>query len=112
MFFSSFSYCSLVWHFTTSKSRLKVEKIQERCLRLPLNNCINRYETLLINSGNHTVKINRLCILATEILTHKTLNLHVCTCKTSKYGDESHGFLGAYMWKSCDKMKKETSQVK
>ena len=62
-----FSYYFLVWHFTTSKSWLKVEKIQERCLRLQLNNCINGYETLLTKSGNHPVDINRLCILATEI---------------------------------------------
>ena len=94
-FFSNFSYCSLVWHFTTSKSRLKVEKIQEQYLRLQLDNCINRYETLLTKSW-----INWLCILATEIfetfngwntqlmgeifhdspsLTHKTPDLHICT---------------------------------
>ena len=48
----------------------------------------------------------------TPFLTHKTLDLHVSTCKTSKYGDESHTILGIYMWKSCDKMKKETSEVK
>ena len=61
-----------VWNFTTSKSRLKLEKIQERCLRLQLNNCINRYETLLTKSGNYTLEVNRLCIFATEI--YETLN--------------------------------------
>ena len=42
-------------------------------------------------------------------LTYKTLDLHVCTCKSSKYGDENHKILGAYIWKSTRyKMKKET----
>ena len=58
-----------VWHFITSKGWLK---IQERCLRLQLNNCINRYETLLTKSGNYTLEVNRLCIFATEI--YETLN--------------------------------------
>ena len=73
-----FKFQLLEWHFTTawnfatSKSRLKLEKIQERCLRLQLNNCINWYETLLTKSGNYTLEVNRLCIFATEIC--ETLN--------------------------------------
>ena len=129
--YSNFNYCPLVWHFTTNKSRLKIEKIQERCLRLQLNNYTDNYENLLTKSGNQTMEIKRLRILATEIfktlnglnpkfmeeifhyspfLTHKKRNLQVHTRKTSKYGDKCLKNLGAHMWNSLPvNMKYETS---
>ena len=35
--YSNFSYCPLVWHFSSCKSTAKIEKIQKRCLRMILN---------------------------------------------------------------------------
>ena len=32
--YTNFNYCPLVWHFCSSKSLYKIEKIQERTLRL------------------------------------------------------------------------------
>ena len=38
--FSSFNYCSLIWHFTSMTSTNKIELIQERALRLLYNDTI------------------------------------------------------------------------
>ena len=60
---SNFNYCPLTWHFTTAKSKNKIEKIQERALKL--SNCSNNQDTC-------TMEIGRLKILCIEI--YKTLN--------------------------------------
>ena len=36
--YSNFNYCLLVWHFCSAKSVKKIEKIQERALRILYNN--------------------------------------------------------------------------
>ena len=46
--YSNFNYCSLVWHFSTKKSTNKIEKIQERCLKLLYNNTTETYDDLLV----------------------------------------------------------------
>ena len=70
---SNFNYCPLVWHFTTAKSKMKVEKIQERALKLQNGNkSESTYEELLQTSGNCTMELNRIKSLCTEI--YKTLN--------------------------------------
>ena len=35
--YSNFNYCPLVWHFCSAKSVKRIEKIQERALRIPYN---------------------------------------------------------------------------
>ena len=42
------SYCPLIWMFCNRKSMKKVNKIQERCLRLMTNNYKLSYEELLV----------------------------------------------------------------
>ena len=69
---SNFSYCSLVWHFSSCESIRKIEKIEKRCLRIILNDYESDYETLLRNSNKPTMEIRRLRPLAVEIF--KTLN--------------------------------------
>ena len=45
--YSNFNYCPLVWHFCSSKSLYKIEKIQERALRLLHNDFASDYAELL-----------------------------------------------------------------
>ena len=51
-FYSNFNYCSLVWHFSTKKNTNKIEKNQERCLKLLYNNNIERYDDLLVKTSS------------------------------------------------------------
>ena len=70
--YSNFNYCSLVWHFCTRKAEKKVEKIQERCLKIILNDYSSSYEDLLRKSENVTMEIKRFRTLAIEVF--KILN--------------------------------------
>ena len=49
--YSNFNYCPLVWRFCSSKSLNKIEKIQERALRLLRNDFTSDYSELLNKSG-------------------------------------------------------------
>ena len=69
---SNFNFCPLVWMFTSPKSARKIEKVQERALRLLLNDYDNDYEFLLENSKKSKVYTRIHRILAKEI--YKTLN--------------------------------------
>ena len=42
-FLSNFNYCPFVWHFCSSKSVMKIEKIQERALRMLYNDSTNLF---------------------------------------------------------------------
>ena len=70
--FSNFNYCPLVWHFCSSKSSQKIEKIQLRYLRIICNDYSSDYQTLLKLSQKSLMEINRLRTLALEIF--KTIN--------------------------------------
>ena len=43
---SNFNYCALIWHFCSESNTAKIEKIQERALRLVLEDYISDYSTL------------------------------------------------------------------
>ena len=66
------NYCSLIWHFCSSKSLYKIKRIQERALRLVHNDFASDYVELLKKSGKATTEIKRLRSLALEIF--KTMN--------------------------------------
>ena len=61
--YSNFNYCPLVWHFCSSKSLSKIEKIQERALRLLHNDIASDYAELLKKSGKATAKSKRKRII-------------------------------------------------
>ena len=52
---SNFNFCPLVWMFTSPKSVRKIEHVQERALRILLNNYTSDYETLLDMSKKSSV---------------------------------------------------------
>ena len=62
----------LVWHFCSAKSVKKIEKIQERALRILYNDLSSDYESILTKSGKSTMEIKYLTTLALEVF--KTLN--------------------------------------
>ena len=67
--FSNFNYCPLVWNFTSSKSRNKIEQMQTRALKF-LN--LNFEDNVTFAPGNSNMEVKRLRVLAIEIF--KTLN--------------------------------------
>ena len=68
---SNFDYCALIWHFCSESNTAKIEKIQERALRLVLDDHISDYPTLLGKATIDTLKTTRIKTLATEI--YKTI---------------------------------------
>ena len=70
--YANFNYCPLLWHFSSSKSLLKVEMIQKRALRFLYNDTDSSYEILLDNAGKSLTSVSRLRSLCVEIF--KTVN--------------------------------------
>lgn len=128
--YSNFNYCPLVWHFCSSKSLKKIEKIQERALRLLHNDFASDYTELLKISGKATMEVKRLRNLALEIfktlnnlnpdymkeifskttnLTHRPLDIKINQNNTTKYGNNSLRSLGPHIWNSLPiEIKEET----
>ena len=120
---SNFNYCPLIWHFSTSTSEIKIEKIQERALRFICNNGKKNYDDLLKDQRKCKMKIKRMRTLATEIF--KTLHhlnpiymeeifykskhrrsqrrpydINVPKYNQTKYGRKSLRVLGPMLWNS------------
>ena len=72
---SNFSYCPLVWHFCGKTNNAKLEKIQERSLRILCKDYTSSYEELLRNTGISTLLLNRLkCLLLETFKTIRHIN--------------------------------------
>ena len=69
---SNFNCCALIWHFCSESNTAKIEKIQERTLRLVLDDYISDYSTLLKKSGIDALKTKQIKTLATTI--YKAIN--------------------------------------
>ena len=57
---SNFTYCALVWHFCGKVNNGKIEKINERALRILYNDYTSTYVELLDLSNSDTVLLTRL----------------------------------------------------
>ena len=57
---SNFNYCPIVWHFCGKKNGDKIEKIQERALRMINRNYDSLYPELLRDAGAYTMLEKRL----------------------------------------------------
>ena len=117
---SNISYCPLVWHFCGKANNAKLEKIQERSLRILCIDYTSSYEELLRNTGLSTLLLNRLKCLLLETFktirhinaeclhgifkTHvvpyelRTKNLVQPERKSTTYGLRSFSYLGARLW--------------
>ena len=111
----------------------KIERIQERCLRLVLNDYTSNYEELLHKTGKTTMEIKRLRTLAIGIFktlnnlnpsfmreifyrspyaTHKDLNLFVERHNTVRFGQSSLKTLGPKIWNALpEKIRLETNLI-
>jgi ribonuclease P/MRP protein subunit RPP40 len=65
--FSNFNFCPLVWHFCSKKSTQKLEKINERALRIVFNDHGSTYTELLsLHVSLDSLHTKRLKTIATE----------------------------------------------
>ena len=69
---AKFTYCPLVWMFSSTSSLKKIENFQKRALRFLCNNYEISYEELLLKSDRATMNVNRLRILCIKF--YKTIN--------------------------------------
>ena len=64
---SQFSYCPLVWMFCSRQTNNKINKIQERDLRIVLNDHISDFETMLRNMNDITIHHRNIQTLMIEL---------------------------------------------
>ena len=64
---SNFNYCLFVWHFCAVTDGNKIEKIQERCLRIIYKDYESSYDRLLDRENTTKLAISRLRILILEV---------------------------------------------
>ena len=118
---SNFNYCPVVWHFCSITNMRKLEKIQERALRLLYDDPASSYQELLTRSGHSSLHVRRLRMIAMEV--YKSLNninpefmwelfqkketeynfrdsfkVDIPSFKTLKYGKYSFSYYGAHLW--------------
>lgn len=132
---SNFNYCSLVWHHCGTLNTLKMEKIQERGLRLVFNDYDSSYKVLLKSAGKDLLYVSRLKRLA--LFVFKALNnigpSYLCDSyeqkqshydlrcksrvvqpkvKSTTYGLNSLRYQGASLWNQLPNDLKECTDVK
>ena len=118
---SNFSYSPLVWHFCGRRNNDKIEKIQERALRILYKDKTSSYEVLLRNADSTTVLTHRLRKVLLEVFKSiYGINIPVmndifemrCTDydmrrsvklvqpkrRTTSYGLRSVSYLGPKLW--------------
>ena len=69
--YANFNYCPLVWHFSSSKSLLNVEKNQKRALRFLHNDTETSYQNLVHKTNKNFMSIyglRSLCVKAFKIV--------------------------------------------
>ena len=114
--------------FCSSKSFKKIEKIEERALRILYNDSTSDYNQLLNKSSKASMEVKLLRNLALEIFktlnhlkseymkeifykttnfTHRHFNIKVNQNNTTKYGNKSLRSLGPHIWISLPKQTKE-----
>ena len=63
----NFNYCPLVWHFCGKVNNNKLEKIQERALRIINKDYDSSYDELIKCSNTSTLLVSRLRIMLCEV---------------------------------------------
>ena len=118
---SNFNYCPVVWHFCSLTSTRKMEKIQERALRLLYDDPTTPYQELLTSHGHTTLHIQRLRTIALEVFKslhdlnpafmkdmfeektvqyglRDTQKLTQPKYRTIRYGRNTLTYYGAHLW--------------
>ena len=72
---SHFSYCNIVWHFTSIHNVLKMERINKRALRIIFDDDVSTYPQLLEKAGLMDLYTTRINAIALEMFkTDKRIN--------------------------------------
>ena len=118
---SNFSYCPLVWHFCGKVNNEKIEKIQERSLRILQNDFTSSYHDMLRIAETTPALIYRLRVLTlevfkslqksnppclhglfeinkTEYLMRNPMRLIQPKRRTTNYGIRTVSYIGANIW--------------
>ena len=85
---SNVEYCQLVWHFCGKTNNNKLEKIQERPLRILHDTYELSYEELLNKNGSNTLHLHRLKLLILE--TCKSFHCINANCLHGVFNSTSH----------------------
>ena len=117
---SNSNYCAMVWHFCGKTNNNKIEKIQERTLRMIYRDYESSYEDLLSAAEASTMLTRRLRVILLEVF--KSINMLDSDClnmfkikdgnysfrntrkllqpqkKTTTFGLISIAYLGAKLW--------------
>ena len=129
---SNVNYCPLVWHFCGQVNNQKLEKIQERALRILFADYNSSYTELLGRAGTTTLLIQRLRLIALTVF--KSLHGLNPTClndmftpkqvpyrmrdsslleqsryRTTTFGLRSISYIGAKLWNDLPSYLKETT---
>ena len=117
---SNFNYCPLVWHFGGVTNNIKLEKIQERSLRILFNDYESDVHDLLDSIGDQTLALRRLKYMLLEVYKcikkvnapclHNLVNsnttpyqlrtskLEKPLCRTTRYGLRTFSYVGSHLW--------------
>ena len=118
---SNFHYCKVAWHFCSKKSRNKLEKLQEKGLRIVCEDNESSYEDLLLKCNMKSLHVERLQTILLEAYnarkgtgprfisklfkskstTYDLINkdqLAVVNKRTVSHGLRSFSYLGATLW--------------
>ena len=129
---SNFNYCPLVWHFCGQVNNQKLEKIQERALRILFADYNSSYTELLGRAGTTTLLIQRLPLIALTVFKslhglnlpclndmftpkqvpyrmHDSSLLEQSHCRTTTFGLRSISYIGAKLWTDLPSYFKETT---
>ena len=66
-FNSQFSYCPLVWMCRSRTNNKKINKLNERCLRIVYNDKQSSFNELLEKDGSVSIHMRNTQMLATEM---------------------------------------------
>ena len=66
-FNSQFSYCPLVWMCRSRTNNKKINKLNERCLRIVYNDKQSSFNELLEKDGSVSIHTRNTQMLATEM---------------------------------------------
>ena len=121
---SNFNYCSLIWHFCSTKNKHKLESILKRGLRCALDDKTSGYEELLRKANMSSLETERLKIIIFEVFKilhlqspsylsdYISLNDNVYNTRqhlrlprvlTTKFGQNSIRYLAPKLWNSLSK---------
>ena len=131
---SNFTYCSVVWHFCGLVNNSKLEKIQERALKIVFNEYDSNYDALLDKMGTYTMLQSRLRNIIIEVF--KSLNdinpmymkelfnvkkqpyslrdtslLIQARKNTTNFGLRSFVYLGSKLWNNLPGYLKDTTDI-